>query len=258
MTSSSVPRLLALWSVPRARSTAFLRMMTERRDYTVVHEPFSRVTDFGEVSVGETRCHSPGEVKTALLELAQDRPLFFKDTMDFRYPAVLTDEVFLRAATHTLMIRNPRDVVASHLRVDPRAGLAAVGFEHLVELHETITGLTGTRPNILDGDQLVARPVETVRCYCDHVGIAFDPEALRWSAGPLDEWQHASQGWHDEVASSTGFTATAAVPLPASLQAIADAYVGYHQPFYERLRAEGRSQGAPGGLSDPRTAAGKP
>jgi len=32
---------LMLWSVPRSRSTAFFRMMAERGDFSVVHEPFS-------------------------------------------------------------------------------------------------------------------------------------------------------------------------------------------------------------------------
>ena len=45
--------VLALWSAPRCRSTAFERMMMERGDRVVVHEPFSRVVDFGTVEVGD-------------------------------------------------------------------------------------------------------------------------------------------------------------------------------------------------------------
>ncbi|WP_214327458.1 hypothetical protein [Nonomuraea sediminis] len=45
-------RIIALWSAPRCRSTAFLRMMRQRRDCLVIREPFSHVADFGEARFG--------------------------------------------------------------------------------------------------------------------------------------------------------------------------------------------------------------
>ncbi len=36
-----VNRIIALWAAPRSVSTAFERMMMERGDHAVVHEPFS-------------------------------------------------------------------------------------------------------------------------------------------------------------------------------------------------------------------------
>jgi hypothetical protein len=39
--------LLMLWSAPRSRSTAFFRMMAERGDFMMVHEPFSYLAEFG-------------------------------------------------------------------------------------------------------------------------------------------------------------------------------------------------------------------
>ena len=35
--------IFALWSAPRARSTAFFPSMAERGDLTVLHEPFSNL-----------------------------------------------------------------------------------------------------------------------------------------------------------------------------------------------------------------------
>ena len=59
-----------LWATPRSRSTAFFRMMAERGDFTVVHEPFSYLAEFGYADVthacylgpitgGGTACPSP-------------------------------------------------------------------------------------------------------------------------------------------------------------------------------------------------------
>lgn len=43
--------VIALWAHPRSVSTAFLRMMAERGDVTVVHEPLVLLTDHGQVTV---------------------------------------------------------------------------------------------------------------------------------------------------------------------------------------------------------------
>jgi hypothetical protein len=40
--------VLALWSAPRARSTAFFRSMLERGDLLALHEPFEGLMYFGD------------------------------------------------------------------------------------------------------------------------------------------------------------------------------------------------------------------
>lgn len=95
------PRILALWSAPRSRSTAFQRMMMERGDYTVLHEPFSHRADFGHATIGDVVARTEAEVMAAILALAEQTPVFFKDTTDFRYPRLLADAGFLTAVRHT-------------------------------------------------------------------------------------------------------------------------------------------------------------
>jgi hypothetical protein len=60
---------LMLWSAPRSRSTAFFRMMAERGDFTVVHEPFSYLVMHGHADVGGTRISSGLDLVKALLQL---------------------------------------------------------------------------------------------------------------------------------------------------------------------------------------------
>jgi len=233
-------RLLALWCVPRSRSTVFLRMMAERGDLTVVHEPFSRARFHGGVDVGGTPCASEPEVVDALLDLAGSGPVFFKETTDYRYPAVLDDPSFLRACTHAVMVRSPEAVVASYLRLHPDASLGAMGFEHLAELDDAVAGATGERPFLLDGDELSTSPAATVAAYCDAVGLPFLPDALQWEAGGLHAWGQFSR-WHETAASTTGFVQTASEPVPAELRQRAAEYVAHHTPFDARLRSARRS-----------------
>ncbi|MFF5173749.1 hypothetical protein ACFY3U_14040 [Micromonospora sp. NPDC000089] len=228
--------VLALWSAPRSRSTAFARMMAERNDHLVVHEPFSQVVDFGEAKVGDRVAHSEQDVLAALRAVAAERPVFFKDTMDFRYPALLADRAFLKAATHTFIIRHPTEAIASHFALNPNLGRDEIGFAWLCEVFDAVRSATGTTPTVIDSDDLLDRPEDTVRAYCAAVGIPFVPEALSWRPGMRPEWQ-ATGRWHQSTSQTTGFGRKA-----GDSAAVVDAnpvlrgYRDYHLPYYERLR----------------------
>jgi hypothetical protein len=233
------PNILAMWSAPRSRSTAFARMMAERGDYTVLHEPFSHVEDFGESEVGERVAHTQDEVIAAIWALAASRPLFFKDTTDFHYPGVLADETFLAGPTHTFIIRHPAQAIASHYGLNPQLGRDEIGFAWLAEIYDAVAAATGTPPVVVDADDLVERPNETVRAYCAAVRIPFLPQALSWSAGMDQQWQRTSR-WHESTSRTTGFSGGAAVvdrdPV-VQTDPVLSGYLAYHLPYYERLRA---------------------
>ena len=78
---------LMLWSAPRSRSTAFFRMMAERGDFTVVHEPFSYLVMYGHADVGGTRVRPGPDLINVLLEFP--RQVFVKETTGVRYPGFL-------------------------------------------------------------------------------------------------------------------------------------------------------------------------
>lgn len=235
-TPNRIP-VLALWSAPRCRSTAFARMMAERDDHVVVHEPLSRVVDFGEVQVGDRIAHNEQDVLTALRTIAAHKPVFFKDTTDFHYPALLADEEFLAAATHTFIIRDPAEAIASHHKLNPDLGRDEIGFEWLYEIFTAVQAASGTTPVVIDSDDLLDRPTETVHAYCEAVGIPFVPEALSWQPGMRSEWQSTSK-WHQSTSQTAGFARSSsasaeAVEANPTLRAFRD----HHMPYYEKLRA---------------------
>lgn len=211
--------------------------MAERGDRIVVHEPLSRVVDFGEVEVGDRIAHSEQDVLAALRSIAAHEPVFFKDTTDFRYPALLADEEFLTAATHTFIIRDPAEAIASHHKLKPDLGRDEIGFERLYEIFAAVQAATGTTPVVIDSGDLLDRPVETVRAYCEAVGIPFVPEALSWQPGMRSEWQSTNK-WHQSTSRTAGFARSSdgtadVVAADPALRAHRD----YHMPYYEKLRA---------------------
>ncbi|WP_213451936.1 sulfotransferase-like domain-containing protein [Rhizomonospora bruguierae] len=229
--------VLALWSAPRCRSTAFARMMAERGDRVVVHEPFSHVVDFGEVQVGDRVAHTEHDVLAALRAVAVDRPVFFKDTTDFHYPALLADRAFLAAATHTFIVRQPAEAIASHHALTPNLGRDEIGFAWLHEIFTAVRAATGRTPVVIDSDDLLDRPADTVRAYCSAVGIPFLPEALSWQPGMRSEWQGTSR-WHESTSRTSGFRRRAGGGAEAvAANPVLRAYLDYHLPYYEQLRA---------------------
>jgi hypothetical protein len=72
---------LMLWRVPRSRSTAFFRMMAERGDFTVVHEPFSYLVMHGHTDVGRPPSSDPPEHALHIIRnfLAIQFPLLHPD-----------------------------------------------------------------------------------------------------------------------------------------------------------------------------------
>ncbi|WP_406087162.1 sulfotransferase family protein [Kitasatospora purpeofusca] len=231
------PSLLALWSVPRSRSTAFERAMYERGDFLVVHEPFSRVCDFGEADVAGRSCASQEEVMAALVDTAAERPVFFKDTTDFPLDRLGADPAFLRRCRHAAMVRNPRDTVRSHLVMQADATSSAMGFGHLWDIVATVTA-AGLPMHLVDGDRLAGGAEAEVRRYCEAMGIDFLAEALAFKQEPPASWK-ATGRWHAAAGESNALGAAPAgrKPFPAELERTAEEFERDQLPYYARITA---------------------
>jgi hypothetical protein len=231
--------LLMLWSAPRSRSTAFFRMMAQRGDFTVVHEPFSYLAEFGYADVGGSRAGSVPELLGALRALAARRPVFAKETTGKRYPEVLADREFLASdARHAFLIRHPRETIASYHALNPLAPRDKIGFESLYEMYTVVAGLTRVQPLVIDAADLVRSPEAVVAGYCAWAGITFRPEALTWEPAELPEWE-LSRRWHADVAASTGLGGVVRRGGPdVERDPVLGAYLSHHLPYYEALHAQ--------------------
>lgn len=232
------PRILALWSAPRSRSTAFFRMMCERGDFQVLHEPFSYLAEFGKVEVDGTFLRTERDLLAALRGLGGTGPLFFKDTTDERYAEVLADEAFLsRDAVHTFIVRHPLETIASYYAVNPEVRLHQIGLEAQYELFEAVSRATGRIPVVIDGNDLVENPAAVVRAYCEAVSIPFLENALSWRPESRKEWR-PSERWHADAGASSGFAAKRGTDyVDVETHPVLSGYLEHHLPFYEKLRA---------------------
>jgi hypothetical protein len=229
-------RPIALWSVPRSASTAFERSMMARGDLTVLHEPFSLHYYFGpdkrSARYDEVRPEAdPGAILAAIG--AEPGTVFLKDMAC--HVADLAGDAFLDRFTHTFLVRDPARTLPSLAAKWPDFSDDEAGFEPLARLVDLVTARAGT-PVIVDADDLLRDPPATVRAYCEAVGLAFRPDALRWEAGMPPAWEVWAD-WHEDAARSTGFGAPSTKPPPARDDPRVAAAYERCAPIYERLRA---------------------
>ncbi|MFD9396985.1 sulfotransferase family protein [Streptomyces sp. NPDC060000] len=237
-TGPSGPAVIAMWSPPRCRSTAFERMMIERGDLTVLHEPFNVLASKGSYEIGGRVHNSETALLDAILELARTgrRPVYFKDTTDCRYAGLLSDPRLTTAIQHTFIVRDPAEAIASHYARNPELSADQVGFGHCWEIFELVRETVGTVPVVVDADDLVADPAGIAAAYSSSTGLPYLPDALNWQAGERSEWQ-VFEAWHRDAAASTGIHDRSGVyadtvannPRLARLHAV-------QQPYYDRLR----------------------
>lgn len=221
-----------LWAHPRSRSTALERMMMERGDVTVLHEPLVSVIDDGRVSIPD------GPVLSSVAEVigyAKSLPgtVFVKDTTEHRYTDHLTPAQ-AAGVTHTFVVREPSAAIASHVAVKPDASRSDIGYENQFLVFELVRELTGRAPVVLDSDQLVRHPEAAVEAYCDAIGLPYKPEAMRWRAGERPEWERTAH-WHVTAGRTSGFLT--APPREVELTGHLRDYYDFHRPFYDRMLA---------------------
>ncbi|MEM7338082.1 MAG: sulfotransferase family protein [Actinomycetota bacterium] len=230
--------IYALWSSTRSRSTAFFRSMIERGDMVCSHEPFSDLTALGETDVAGRPFTSTGEFMRWLRHDTRDIGVFIKDTPNPRHAPLVEQAWFVEHAHHTFLIRRPEEVAASFYAIEGTASAQSIGLEYVHRLWDLTRQSASVAPLVIDADDLLTRPAQTMAAWCHAAGLAFIEQALRWDSGDRSEWRRSAR-WHVDVAASDGFHGRVRryeVTVDNSPQ-LAEA-AAHNRPFYEALYAE--------------------
>ena len=236
--------VITLWAHSRSASTAFLRMMVERGDVTVLHEPLLALTEEGKVELpapggGSLLARSERELLCCLAELARSRPVFVKEVLDYRYTYLLDHPEEIAWITHTFLVRHPRLAISSHYAMKPAVTCPEIGYERLHELFRLTWSVTGRKPLVIRAEQLLREPAQVISAYCEAVGLPFLPHALSWNPEDRPEWQR-HRAWHADAIRSTGFRAGLAgsektYPATIDNNASLRSFYDHHYPFYQQI-----------------------
>jgi len=201
--------IIALWTHPRSISTAFERVMMERKDFHVLHEPFSylyyvheNVATIDQQYIDPTHPTDYAGIKAHILKVAEDRPVFFKDMCAHCFDSLRSDDGFLSRLTNTFLIRDPSKAIASYYAMNPDVTVEEIGLRQLCGIYERAVAL-GQTPVVVDADNLENDPAGTMNAYCHALDLPFIPEALTWKSEQKPEWD-IWKDWHADAAQSNG------------------------------------------------------
>ena len=235
--------IVPLWSIPRSVSTGFERMMMERGDFKVIHEPFSyyfylKAEGAAAVGMNVDPDHPTeyDEIVATIMREAEAMPVFFKDMSYHAFDGA--DEAFMGRFVNTFIIRHPKYTLVSGQKMNPGFTLEEAGYETQFKMFEMVKKLTGKVPPIVDAEDLIADAAPVVKQYCEKVGIPFLPESLTWAPELKPEWK-SWESWHLDAAESTGFNA-GMEEWPFTVDDVPRLKEMYDQcmPYYEAMYAE--------------------
>ncbi|MEM1160816.1 MAG: sulfotransferase family protein [Pseudomonadota bacterium] len=239
-----MPKIIALWAVPRSTSTAFEWMMRQRGDMECLHEPFGEAWYQGEDPMWPRATadslRTPGltlqSVRATLEAMAAAGPVFSKDFP--HYVEHMWDDGLYDLFTHSFLIRDPAKTITSMYDKWPDFDEREVGFPEQRALFDRLCDRLGTAPPVIDSDDLLEDPVRIVRLWCEAVGLPFVEHALSWDPGPRDEVSWWDGGvFHANLRNSDGLkpqARTAYVVIEEAPDRVQEVYERM-QPHYERL-----------------------
>jgi hypothetical protein len=132
-----------------------------------------------------------------------------------------------------LLIRNPKQLIASFAQVIDQPTIQDIGLKHEAELLDFLLK-HNQPPIVLDSIDVLTDPKKTLNSLCEKLGIPFTSKMLSWPKGPIPEDGIWAKYWYANVHQSTGFQKqkTSSRPLPAKCQKLYEEAL----PYYQKLK----------------------
>jgi hypothetical protein len=208
----SQPVRIAMWSGPRNISTAMMRAWGDRQDTFVVDEPFYAyyLQATGKEHPGADEVIATGETDWRKVVAGLTGPvpngkrIFFQKQMTHHLLPEI-DRDWLQEVTNCVLIRDPREVIASYVKKRENLALEDLGFVQQVEIFDFVCDRTKSRPPVVDAKDVLENPERTLRLLCAAVGVEFSKSMLSWPPGLLETDGIWAKHWYMEVAKTTSF-----------------------------------------------------
>ena len=244
-------KIHALWCHPRSVSTAFERIMRERGDLNVLHEPFMyhhylNTTDrlFPGFTPEEGHPTTYDAIRDMIGAEGNNGGVFFKDMAYYVADTLPGDPAFAQRMSHAFLLRDPVEAAVSYAKRDPGVTLLELGHAAQHRLYCALVE-QGHAPLVMTSDQLRTDPQATLRRYWAHVGLPYMAHAFSWD-NKVPAHGESVASWHSEGLESGGIKAPETQDAQAKLEALGapqTQYAAHHAPFYDRMRAIAEAQG---------------
>ncbi|WVZ57002.1 hypothetical protein U9M48_007450 [Paspalum notatum var. saurae] len=239
---AEAPVVIHAWSAPRSLSTSLMYSFAQRDDMEVLDEPlyanFLRVTGVDRPYRQELLSKMDPDVNKVINEVifgpGDKRYRFCKHVSKQRLPNLSSD--LMKKGKHFILIRNPLNILPSFDKVVPPSFLE-LGIGELVSIYSELCGL-GSPPPVIHADDLQQDPEAVLSGLCEDLGIPFQPQMLKWEAGPKEFDGIWAPWWYGGVHKSSGFSKTRQYPLtfPFTFYDLLEQSL----PFYNMLKRQVR------------------
>ncbi len=228
---------IAMWSGPRNLSTAMMRSWENRADTTVMDEPLyaAYLAESGSdhPSAAEIIAAGPATYEEAIAAcfapLPDETSISYQKHMA-HHLIVESDLSWLDGLTNCLLLRDPRWVLASYLKVRDSVSLEEIGLPQQLVLADRCE-------LIFDSADFLADPEAGLRTICEAVGAAFDPAMLTWPAGKRSSDGVWAKHWYASVEASTGFGPPPGLTAPPELSGELQVLGAEAMEIYQALKA---------------------
>ncbi len=255
---------VALWTIPRSGSTVFTKSIIANGDVKAYFEPYAIAEHYGPE--GRLKLEDGPKDPTYTVEAVKEwlegdditeRSLFMKDmayAVDGRY------HIMPQGFRNSFLIRKPLSVFKSYYRVTRRMpGFNEENFRDwlpkdvnifkcLCDLVDYVESTLKEDFCIVDMEDVLKKPAEMMKKYCESVGLVYTDGLLEWEAGLPNEdtWVtgntvrdvEAKYQWMANMTNSTGWgkgikpPPTEGEEFPKVVYEMAEEAI----PYYEKLR----------------------
>ena len=241
--AATAPLRIGMWSGPRNISTAMMRAWENRGDCTVSDEPlyaaYLATTGIDHPMRDEVIAAGDADWRSVVRSLTgpapNGEPVWYQKHMTHHLLPGM-DREWIEQLANVLLIRDPREVVASYLKARTTVTPDEIGLPQQVELHEQLCA-AGMPPPIIDAADFLRAPEDHLRALCDLFRIDFTDRMLHWPVGARDSDGAWAPHWYEHVWQSTGFEqapASRAIDLSPAGAKVAEACM----PHYRRLHGQ--------------------
>jgi hypothetical protein len=235
-------RRIAMWSGPRNISTALLRSWGNRPDTFVCDEPlygyYLRKAGIPHPGADEVIRHQENDWRKIVAWLtgivADGKTVFYQKHMAHHLLPEI-DRAWLGQVTNAFLIREPREVVTSFVRVAGEPRLEDTGFPQQLEIFSLVRQRAGRVPPVVDARDVLKDPARLLRLLCQALDVDFTEAMLSWPAGPRPTDGVWAKYWYDAVVKTTSFQPYRSKnePVPAHLAGLLEEAQGLYRQLYE-------------------------
>jgi hypothetical protein len=115
------------------------------------------------------------------------------------------DRAWLDRVTNAFLIREPREVVTSFVKVAGEPRLRDTGLPQQLEIFDWVRTRTQKTPPVVDSRDVLDNPAHTMRLLCASLDLEFTEAMLSWPPGPRETDGIWAKYWYDSLLKTTSF-----------------------------------------------------